>query len=61
MQNNEKMIFFEKWCTRCKHEATNENKEPCEECISSPVNENSRKPIKFEENENDKKKERDCK
>ena len=52
MQNNEKMIFFEKWCTRCKHEAVNENEEPCESCISSPVNENSRKPIKFEEKEN---------
>lgn len=49
MKYNEKMVFFEKYCPGCKYEAKEANEEPCEECISHPVNEHSHKPVKWEE------------
>ena len=46
---NLKMVQYEKYCKKCIHRYIDENKEPCEECISEFANIASHKPIKFEE------------
>ena len=46
---NEKEVYFVKYCRRCKHRNLPETKEPCNECLTSPSNIDSHKPIKFEE------------
>lgn len=45
----QKIVEFEKWCNKCKYEDISELDDPCFDCISEPVNEDSRKPVKFEE------------
>lgn len=54
MNNEEKIVDFKKYCQLCKYQDLPKNEfdgeqEPCETCLSNPVNINSRKPIKFEE------------
>lgn len=49
--NNKKEVYFADWCKTCKYGHLEEYKEPCEECISQPWNENSHKPIKYKEAE----------
>ncbi len=46
--SGEKFVAFTYWCPRCKHRKTDETEDPCNECLTSPVNQNSRKPIRFE-------------
>lgn len=46
--NNTKEVNFNRWCRRCKHRRLPENEEPCEECLTNPVNYDSHKPVKFE-------------
>ena len=55
----EHFVDFKQWCPLCRNAGTDENKEPCEECVTYPVNDDSRKPIRFEEKPNDYKKRRD--
>lgn len=49
MEYENKLVEYERFCTKCKHEAVDANEEPCEECLSNPVNLHSHKPVKFEE------------
>lgn len=49
MEYNEKFVDFEKYCARCIYRARCESEDPCDECLSYPVNENSTKPVYFEE------------
>lgn len=51
MQNHLKEVMFEIWCPKCKHRSKLEVEEPCDECLDWPVNEDSTKPIKWEERE----------
>ena len=44
-----KIVFFDEYCTKCKHEAVDENQEPCETCLIEFMNWASHKPVKFEE------------
>ena len=46
-----KEVNFEKYCKRCKHEKTNEVKDPCDECLGVPMNLYSEKPVNFKEKE----------
>ncbi len=55
MENEEKEVDFYKYCPICKHMKKAGTSEPCNTCLDNPVNINSRKPVKFEEN-NDKEK-----
>ena len=43
----EHIVKYHQYCPLCKEAGTNENKDPCEECLSYPVNEDSRKPLYF--------------
>lgn len=50
----EKLVEFEKYCKDCKHLEKEENEEPCWECLTNPVNEDSHKPLYFEESDSPK-------
>lgn len=43
-----KLVDFEK-CKTCKNKGTNEQDEPCEDCISAPARDVSHTPIHYEE------------
>lgn len=49
-EKNYKEVQYSKYCWICKHKNVNENEEPCETCLTEFVNENSKKPLYFEEN-----------
>lgn len=53
MVNDEKEVYFNKYCKLCKHFRKNEDKEPCCDCLDEPVNMHSHKPVYFEEAEMD--------
>lgn len=44
-----KEVYFHQYCAKCKHEKCSNNDEPCEECLSNPINLYTHKPVKFEE------------
>lgn len=56
----EKIVEFELYCPKCKHYDSSDADDPCDYCLSVPARENSRRPIKYEENKKtvNKKKER---
>lgn len=45
----DKIVEFENWCKLCKHYTKSGNDEPCETCLTNPVNENSHKPTEWEQ------------
>lgn len=53
IDNQYTFVEFEKYCKNCKHKSVDDIKgeEPCNECLSNPVNLNSKKPVKYEEKE----------
>lgn len=50
--NEEKIVKYEEYCSQCRYKDLGENEEPCNECLTWPVNLYSRKPIKFKEGRN---------
>lgn len=48
MENEEKLVEFEKWCPACVYEQLSESESPCFECLEDPVNVNSHRPTRFE-------------
>lgn len=52
MPNEYKEVRFDLYCSKCKHEKLPEIDEPCYECLKNPVNLHSRKPVNFEEENN---------
>jgi len=57
MENEYKIVEFEKYCDTCKHKDVASKDEPCYECLDNPVNLNSHKPVKWEESDKNKSKE----
>lgn len=51
MVNEYKEVRFDLYCKDCKHKEVSGNDEPCDECLSEPLNYASVKPVKFEEKE----------
>ena len=49
MKQTEHIVAFWQYCIMCRHRNKSPNDEPCEECLSNPVNINNRKPVNFEE------------
>lgn len=45
----EKEVYYDLWCPKCKHFKTHEFEDPCDECLENPCNEDSHKPVNFEE------------
>lgn len=55
MEIHNKIVDFNKYCPLCKHFDINEEKDPCNECLTEPTNIDSRKPINFVEDDTKKK------
>lgn len=47
--NPYKEVYFDKYCSTCKHKDLNEEDEPCCDCLEEAVNVYSHKPIQWEE------------
>ena len=45
----DRIVDFEQYCPKCKYRDTDEVMDPCNECLADPVNDDSRKPTRFEE------------
>ena len=50
--NEEKEVYFDQYCNKCKYKDKLEEKDPCHECLGNPTNLYSHKPVKYEEKEN---------
>lgn len=48
MEYIDKIVDFS-WCKKCKHEDLDDYTNPCHDCLNSPTNVHSSKPINFEE------------
>ena len=47
----EMFVEFDQFCKDCKYYNKAETEEPCYECLTNPVNINSRKPTMFKESD----------
>lgn len=43
-----KFVAFDEYCKTCKYRDKLEEEEPCFECLTEPVNQYSRKPVRWE-------------
>ena len=48
---NEKEVYFDQYCHKCRFENTPNGDLPCDECLARPSNTNSHKPLYFKEKE----------
>ena len=44
-----KFVEYEVYCPKCKYSELKDSDDPCNECLTEPINFASVKPIKFEE------------
>ena len=42
-----KIVEFSEYCCQCKFSPLKQDEEPCNECLTNPVNEDSHKPVNF--------------
>lgn len=52
METLYKEVDFKKYCELCIHKDVEDNEDPCDECLTYPCMEHSRKPLRFKENKN---------
>jgi hypothetical protein len=46
-----KEVYFHQYCKTCQHQQVKEKEEPCDECMSEPINLNTHRPVKYEAKE----------
>lgn len=51
MDEELKEVYFNEYCSKCKHEKIEETEDPCDDCLANPANVNSHKPVRFKEKE----------
>jgi hypothetical protein len=44
-----KEVYFHKYCKTCEYEKVSEVHEPCNECMDTPINLHSHKPVNYKE------------
>lgn len=49
--DDQKIVGFENYCQKCEHYPKSESEDPCWECLNTPTNTWSHKPIYFKEKE----------
>ena len=49
MEIIDREVRFDIWCPKCKNKDTKEEDDPCRECLTYPMNQQSEKPVKWEE------------
>ena len=47
MINSQKEVYFHEYCKTCQFADVKETEEPCNECLTNPVNDYSHKPVKY--------------
>lgn len=47
MKSRYKIVYYERYCNQCAHEKKKEEEDPCRECLNTPANEDSHRPVKF--------------
>lgn len=47
----QKFVNYRLYCPKCKSYSVPQDEEPCNECLTYPVNDNSEKPINYKEKE----------
>ena len=47
MDSKEKEVRFDLFCRYCKHQTLLGSEDPCDECLNSPSNEDSMRPVNF--------------
>ena len=52
MEYVNKEVYFNEYCHKCKFKGTPETEDPCNECLTEPVNEYSHKPVRFKDASN---------
>ena len=46
-----KEVYFFEYCDKCKHKTLSESDEPCNECLTYAMNDDSHKPVNFKPKE----------
>lgn len=49
MSDNQKIVYFDKYCLTCQHFLKEEYEEPCDDCLNYPTNTDSHKPVRWKE------------
>lgn len=49
MEYSQKEVYFNVYCPKCKHWETNDWEDPCDICLATGSNENTHKPVYFED------------
>ena len=44
-----KFVEFEKWCAKCVYKNKKEEEDPCWDCLTTPIHNDSTKPVEFKE------------
>lgn len=44
-----KEVYFDEYCKKCKYCKLKDEEDPCNECLTSPVNLYSHKPVNFKQ------------
>ena len=47
----QKEVFFHLYCTHCKHKDESDDSDVCNDCLDTPTNVYSHKPINFKDKE----------
>lgn len=48
MESKEKIVNFDLYCVSCNNKDCKDDEEPCNECLHSPSNMDSHKPVGYE-------------
>lgn len=51
MESREHIVEYDQFCNNCKYKDLPDGAIPCDECLTNPVNTDSRRPIKYEPDE----------
>lgn len=49
MDEERQEVLYGRYCKSCKYKDKLQHEEPCNECLDTPVNLYSQKPVKYEE------------
>ena len=41
------LVEYDKWCEKCLYKDKKEEEDPCWDCLTTPINDDSRKPVEF--------------
>lgn len=47
MIGDDKIVEYEKWCPNCVYFDLDEEQDPCNDCLGTPINADSHKPVNF--------------